>query len=108
MTGAFSLILRGIADELSGASFAAPLASTCPTDGPHHRAEQVSPELGGVTTDISVMFMDVRGFNPVESLSASPQILTRLINIILDEASDVIMAHEGTLDKFISDCVMAF
>ena len=62
-----------------------------------------------MTTEISVMFMDVRGFTTLsESMSANPQALTRLINIILDEASEVIMAHGGTLDKFIGDCVMAF
>jgi adenylate cyclase len=68
-----------------------------------------APELGGETTDISVMFMDVRGFTTLsESMSSNPQALTRLINIILDEASEIILAHEGTLDKFIGDCVMAF
>ena len=55
------------------------------------------------------MFMDVRGFTSLsEAMSSTPQALTRLINIILDEASQIILAHEGTLDKFIGDCVMAF
>ena len=110
VTGAFSLMMRGIADELSrrqlrnafGQYLSPQMVRTIEQSGS-------APELGGVTTDISVMFMDVRGFTTLsESLSASPQILTRLINIILDEASDVIMAHQGTLDKFIGDCVMAF
>ena len=44
-----------------------------------------SPELGGVTTEITVMFMDVRGFTTLsETLSSQPQTLTRIINIILD------------------------
>ena len=110
VTGAFSLMMRGIADELSrrqlrsafGQYLSPQMVRTIEQSGS-------APELGGVTTDISVMFMDVRGFTTLsESLSASPQVLTRLINIILDEASEVIMAHEGTLDKFIGDCVMAF
>ena len=68
-----------------------------------------SPELGGVTTDISVMFMDVRGFTTLsETLSGQPQTLTRIINIILDEATSVIMKHGGTLDKYIGDAIMAF
>ena len=68
-----------------------------------------SPELGGVTTDISVMFMDVRGFTTLsETLSTKPQTLTKIINIILDEATTVIMAHGGTLDKYIGDAIMAF
>ena len=68
-----------------------------------------SPELGGVTTEISVMFMDVRGFTTLsETLSQKPQTLTRIINIILDEATSVIMKHGGTLDKYIGDAIMAF
>ena len=68
-----------------------------------------SPELGGVTTEISVMFMDVRGFTTLsETLSQQPQTLTRIINIILDEATSVIMKHGGTLDKYIGDAIMAF
>ena len=68
-----------------------------------------SPELGGVTTEITVMFMDVRGFTTLsETLSSQPQTLTRIINIILDEATEIIMAHGGTLDKYIGDAIMAF
>ena len=68
-----------------------------------------SPELGGITTDITVMFMDVRGFTTLsETLSDQPQTLTKIINIILDEATNVIMQHGGTLDKYIGDAIMAF
>ena len=68
-----------------------------------------SPELGGITTDISVMFMDVRGFTTLsETLSDKPQTLTTIINLILDEATGVIMRHGGTLDKYIGDAIMAF
>ena len=68
-----------------------------------------SPELGGITTQISVMFMDVRGFTTLsETLSKQPQTLTKIINIILDEATNVIMKHGGTLDKYIGDAIMAF
>lgn len=110
VTGASSLMLRGIADELARRQLRSAFGQYL---SPHmvRTIEQsgTTPELGGVTTEISVMFMDVRGFTALsQSLVASPQVLTRLINIILDEASKVIMAHEGTLDKFIGDCVMAF
>ena len=72
-------------------------------------ASGTSPELGGTTTDISVMFMDVRGFTTLsEKMADKPQELTRVINLILDEATNVIMNHGGTLDKYIGDAVMAF
>ena len=110
ITGLACLTLRGVVDELArrqlrsafGQYLSPQMVQTIERSG-------TAPELGGVTTEISVMFMDVRGFTTLsESMSANPQALTRLINIILDEASEVIMAHGGTLDKFIGDCVMAF
>ena len=110
ITGLACLTLRGVVDELArrqlrsafGQYLSPQMVQTIERSG-------AAPELGGVTTEISVMFMDVRGFTTLsESMSANPQALTRLINIILDEASEVIMAHGGTLDKFIGDCVMAF
>ena len=109
-TGLLCLSLRGVADEMArrqlrrafGQYLSPQMVRTIEQSGS-------APELGGVTTEISVMFMDVRGFTTLsESMSSNPQALTRLINIILDEASEIIMAHEGTLDKFIGDCVMAF
>ena len=110
ITGLACLTLRGVVDEVArrqlrsafGQYLSPQMVRTIERSG-------TAPELGGVTTEISVMFMDVRGFTTLsESMSANPQALTRLINIILDEASEVIMAHGGTLDKFIGDCVMAF
>ena len=110
VTGLMCLSLRGVVDEIArrqlrgafGQYLSPQMVRTIEQSGS-------APELGGVTTEISVMFMDVRGFTSLsESMSSNPQALTRLINIILDEASEIIMAHEGTLDKFIGDCVMAF
>ena len=110
ITGLACLTARGVVDEMArrqlrsafGQYLSPQMVRTIERSG-------TAPELGGVTTEISVMFMDVRGFTTLsESMSANPQALTRLINIILDEASEVIMAHGGTLDKFIGDCVMAF
>ena len=110
VTGLLCLSLRGIVDEMArrqlrrafGQYLSPQMVRTIETSG-------IAPELGGETTEISVMFMDVRGFTSLsESMSSNPQALTQLINIILDEASEIIMAHEGTLDKFIGDCVMAF
>jgi len=109
-TGLSCLSLRGVVDEMArrqlrkafGQYLSPQMVRTIEASG-------TTPELGGETTEISVMFMDVRGFTSLsESMSSNPQALTRLINIILDEASEIIMAHQGTLDKFIGDCVMAF
>lgn len=63
--------------------------------------------LGGESRDISVMFMDVRGFTPIsEALSATE--LVDFINTMLAPLSDAIQDELGTIDKYIGDSIMAF
>jgi adenylate cyclase len=53
------------------------------------------------------MFCDIRGFTTMsEGLSAEQ--LGHLINEFLTPMTDIIMAHQGTIDKYIGDCIMAF
>lgn len=66
-------------------------------------------ELGGETRALSVLFSDVRGFTAIsESFKDNPQGLTELMNRFLTTMSDAILDHEGTIDKFMGDAVMAF
>lgn len=67
------------------------------------------PSLGGQTTPVSVMFMDIRGFTTLtEAMADSPQKLTMIINTIMDSATAIVLNHGGTLDKYIGDALMAF
>ena len=67
------------------------------------------PELGGQQRQVTVMFVDVRGFSEIsEKLICKPQVLAAGINIILENVSDCIQNNFGTVDKFMGDCVMAF
>jgi adenylate cyclase len=66
-------------------------------------------KLGGERRTLTILFCDVRGFTTIsESLKDDPQRLTTLMNRLLDPLSDAILAHNGTIDKYIGDCVMAF
>jgi adenylate cyclase len=65
--------------------------------------------LGGETRSMTMMFCDIRGFTTIsERLQADPQGLTRLINRFLTPMTAAILAHRGTIDKYIGDCIMAF
>lgn len=65
--------------------------------------------LGGETRPMTIMFCDVRGFTAIsEGLKSNPAALTQLINRLLTPMTDIIMAHGGTIDKYIGDCIMAF
>jgi adenylate cyclase len=66
-------------------------------------------KLGGEKKELSILFCDVRGFTTIaEQLKEDPQQLTELINRLLTPLSDIVLAHKGTIDKYIGDCLMAF
>jgi adenylate cyclase len=71
-----------------------------------------SPEklvLGGEERDMSVLFSDVRGFTTIsESYKDDPRGLTSLMNRLLTPLTNKIVEHNGTVDKYIGDAVMAF
>jgi len=73
---------------------------------------QKNPELlklGGETKKLSILFADIRGFTPIsEQYKTDPQGLTSLINRFLTPMTDFIMARDGTIDKYMGDCIMAF
>lgn len=63
--------------------------------------------LGGEMREMTVMFSDIRDFTArAEQLDA--QGLTRFINRYLTPMTECVLAHQGTVDKYIGDCVMAF
>lgn len=64
-------------------------------------------QLGGQTREVTVLFSDIRGFTSL-SESLSPDALTTLLNGFLTPMTDVLLAHEATIDKYIGDAIMAF
>ena len=65
--------------------------------------------LGGETKRLTFLFSDIRGFTPIsEKYQKNPQGLTELINRFLDNQTQIILKHSGTIDKYMGDCIMAF
>jgi adenylate cyclase len=60
----------------------------------------------GRMAEVSVIFADIRGFTSM-SESESPQETVAMLNSFFTRMANVIFKHEGNLDKFIGDCVMA-
>jgi adenylate cyclase len=56
--------------------------------------------------DVSVLFADIVGFTQM-SEQMEPAEVARVLNRCFARMSDVIFEHEGTLDKFIGDAVLA-
>ncbi len=64
--------------------------------------------MDGESRELSVLFADVRGFTTI-SEGLTPQQLREYINLYLTAMSeDIRDSHQGTLDKYIGDAVMAF
>jgi adenylate cyclase len=62
---------------------------------------------GGTSAEITVLFTDVRGFTALSSRT-DPDVLVGQLNELLEELVAAIDLHEGTVDKFLGDGMMAF
>lgn len=62
---------------------------------------------GGERRDITLMFVDIRGFTSMsESMAASD--VTEVVQMYLDHLSGIIFTWDGTVDKYVGDEIMAF
>jgi len=71
--------------------------------------ERLNPnrlKLGGDRQLVTCLFADIRGFTNF-SERLDPVVLLDILNRYLGAAADAVLLHEGTLDKFLGDAVMA-
>ncbi len=62
--------------------------------------------LGGEEREVTILFVDLRGFTTMSERYAPRELLT-LLNRYLDRMSRAIEEHGGVIDKFIGDAIMA-
>ena len=68
-------------------------------------------KLGGERKEMSFMFMDICGFTPISEHyknNDDPEGLVELVNKFLDLQTKIILNNNGTVDKYMGDCIMAF
>ncbi|WP_181373148.1 adenylate/guanylate cyclase domain-containing protein [Massilia glaciei] len=63
-------------------------------------------DFSGQEQEVSVMFSDIRGFTTLCEGRAPSEILS-MLNTYLGTVSDLIDGHDGVVDKYIGDAVMA-
>jgi class 3 adenylate cyclase/PAS domain-containing protein len=63
-------------------------------------------KLGGTREVITILFADIRGFSTY-SERLDPERLVEIINTYMTIAADAIHMHQGVIDKFMGDEVMA-
>jgi adenylate cyclase len=62
--------------------------------------------LSGEKRDVTVLFADIRNFTSIAETYPPDQVMG-LLNGVLGRLTDAVLAHGGTLDKFLGDGVMA-
>jgi len=68
-------------------------------------------KLGGDRKELTFMFMDICGFTPISEhymKQDDPEGLVELINKFLDMQTKIILNNNGTIDKYMGDCIMSF
>lgn len=63
--------------------------------------------LAHKTSQVSVLFSDIRGFTSLSEKRSAEQVM-QILNDYFDLQVNAIFSTQGTLDKFIGDAVMAF
>lgn len=69
-------------------------------------ADPASARVGGARRDMSVLFADIRGFTTFTERGQPEEVVSQL-NEYFTRMVDVVLAHRGTVDKFVGDMVMA-
>jgi adenylate cyclase len=66
-----------------------------------------SLKLGGARRNVTVFFSDIASFTSI-SEKMEPEPLVRFLNTYLGAMTNIILARQGTLDKYEGDAIMAF
>lgn len=63
-------------------------------------------ELKGKRKSVTVLFMDIRGFTKMSETMKAEEVVD-ILNHYFDISTSIIFKYDGTVDKFVGDCVMA-
>ncbi|MED1954173.1 adenylate/guanylate cyclase domain-containing protein [Brevibacillus centrosporus] len=66
---------------------------------------EVELPLGGVNKELSILFLDIRGFTPL-SEKLRPEEIVDFLNRMFDMITTQVLHNHGTIDKFIGDAAM--
>jgi len=67
-----------------------------------------SNTLDGAEREITVFFSDVRNFTNISEAMGDAKVLIKFMNEIMEPMTEIIIAENGTIDKYIGDAIMAY
>jgi len=65
-------------------------------------------KLGGEKREMTAIFSDIRSFSTISEALGDPSKLVDLLNFYLTKLSNIVMDHQGTIDKYEGDAIIAF
>lgn len=72
-----------------------------------HNYKEYQKAASGTKVELTVLFSDIRGFTTI-SETTPPEKIVEMLNIHFTIMADIILKHNGTIDKYIGDAIMAF
>ena len=69
--------------------------------------EKQEPKLGGNAGYHTAFFSDIQSFSAFSEVM-EPEAMVKLMNDYLTEMTNILLDHQGTLDKYIGDSIVAF
>jgi adenylate cyclase len=72
-----------------------------------HNYKEYLKTSAGQKVELTVLFSDIRGFTTF-SETTPPEKIVELLNIHFSVMAGIILKHNGTIDKYIGDAIMAF
>ena len=72
-----------------------------------HNYKEYLKTSAGQKVELTVLFSDIRGFTTM-SETTPPEKIVEMLNIHFSVMADIILKHNGTIDKYIGDAIMAF
>jgi len=70
------------------------------------KAEKDNIDLQGEERNVTILFADIRGFTSMSEKMTAHEVVS-MLNKYLGEMTESVFNFEGTLDKYIGDCIMA-
>ena len=70
------------------------------------RSEETGVALGGSRCEVAILFVDIRGYTAFAE-NRDPETVVETLNFYLARQADLVASHNGDVDKFVGDQVMA-